>query len=61
MVGCPSCYLAYARQQLPPNIGVAAQNCYKVSTGSVPVLALLARLTCCVVEDNLAVAASAGR
>lgn len=32
MVGCPSCYLSYARQQLPPQIAVAAQNCYKVPT-----------------------------
>ncbi|XP_071547227.1 triosephosphate isomerase-like [Panulirus ornatus] len=35
VVGCPSCYLSYARQQLPFHIGVAAQNCYKVSYGNV--------------------------
>ncbi|KAK4326375.1 hypothetical protein Pmani_003092 [Petrolisthes manimaculis] len=34
VVGCPSCYLSYARQQLPNNIGVAAQNCYKVAKGN---------------------------
>ncbi|KAK4326379.1 hypothetical protein Pmani_003095 [Petrolisthes manimaculis] len=34
VVGCPSCYLDYARQQLPSIIGVAAQNCYKVAKGN---------------------------
>ncbi|XP_050731124.1 triosephosphate isomerase-like [Eriocheir sinensis] len=34
IVGSPSCYLAYARQQLPGNIGVAAQNCYKEARGN---------------------------
>ncbi|XP_050731119.1 triosephosphate isomerase-like isoform X7 [Eriocheir sinensis] len=34
VVGCPSCYLSYARQQLPSNIGVAAQNCYKEARGN---------------------------
>nr|XP_045623090.1 triosephosphate isomerase-like [Procambarus clarkii] len=34
VVGCPSCYLSYARQQLPPQIAVAAQNCYKVERGN---------------------------
>ncbi|KAK8403164.1 hypothetical protein O3P69_000984 [Scylla paramamosain] len=34
VVGCPSCYLEYARQQLPPTIGVAAQNCFKEAKGN---------------------------
>nr|XP_053651606.1 triosephosphate isomerase-like [Cherax quadricarinatus] len=34
VVGCPSCYLSYARDQLPPQIAVAAQNCYKVESGN---------------------------
>ncbi|XP_053651604.1 triosephosphate isomerase isoform X1 [Cherax quadricarinatus] len=34
VVGCPSCYLSYARDQLPPKIAVAAQNCYKVESGN---------------------------
>ncbi|XP_053650254.2 triosephosphate isomerase-like [Cherax quadricarinatus] len=34
VVGCPSCYLSYARHHLPSNFGVAAQNCYKVSRGN---------------------------
>ncbi|XP_064102576.1 triosephosphate isomerase-like [Macrobrachium nipponense] len=34
VVGCPSCYLTYARQELPSEISVAAQNCYKVSRGN---------------------------
>ncbi|KAG7167242.1 triosephosphate isomerase [Homarus americanus] len=33
-VGCPQCYLMYTREHLPENIGVAAQNCYKVSKGA---------------------------
>ncbi|CAG0920435.1 unnamed protein product [Notodromas monacha] len=32
--GAPQCYLDYARQKLPANFGVAAQNCYKVSKGA---------------------------
>ncbi|XP_057370957.1 triosephosphate isomerase-like [Daphnia carinata] len=32
--GVPSCYLEYSRQKLPATIGVAAQNCYKVSKGA---------------------------
>ncbi|XP_047473666.1 triosephosphate isomerase-like [Penaeus chinensis] len=32
--GCPSCYLSYAREHLTPNIGIAAQNCYKVARGN---------------------------
>ena len=31
VVGCPQCYLMYTRENLPKEIGVAAQNCYKVS------------------------------
>ncbi|ROT82298.1 triosephosphate isomerase [Penaeus vannamei] len=34
VVGCPSCYLSYARQRLPDEIAVAAQNCYKVAHGN---------------------------
>ncbi|XP_047473675.1 triosephosphate isomerase-like [Penaeus chinensis] len=34
VVGCPSCYLSYARQRLPDEIAVAAQNCYKVARGN---------------------------
>ncbi len=30
----PSPYLEYCRQQLPSNIGVAAQNCYKAAKGA---------------------------
>lgn len=30
VVGCPSCYLSYARQLLPSHVSLAAQNCYKV-------------------------------
>ena len=44
VVGCPPCYLAYARQQLPSTIGVAAQNCFKVS---VWVFGLLERIEHC--------------
>lgn len=32
--GAPSIYLDYARSKLNPNIGVAAQNCYKVAKGA---------------------------
>lgn len=32
--GAPAIYLDYARQKLPKTIGVAAQNCYKVSKGA---------------------------
>ncbi|MPC49976.1 Triosephosphate isomerase B [Portunus trituberculatus] len=34
VIGCPSCYLSYARQLLPSHVGVAAQNSYKVSRGN---------------------------
>lgn len=34
VVGCPSCYLSYARQELPSEISLAAQNCYKVNRGN---------------------------
>jgi len=32
--GAPAIYLNYARSALPKSIGVAAQNCYKVSKGA---------------------------
>ncbi|GAB1611024.1 triosephosphate isomerase B-like [Argonauta hians] len=34
VVGPPTCYLEYVRTKLKPNIGVAAQNCYKVAAGA---------------------------
>ncbi|XP_064078193.1 triosephosphate isomerase-like [Macrobrachium nipponense] len=34
VVGCPQCYLSYVRDNLPEEIGVAAQNCYKVPKGA---------------------------
>ncbi|XP_068208204.1 triosephosphate isomerase-like [Palaemon carinicauda] len=34
VVGCPQCYLSYTRENLPEEIGVAAQNCYKVPKGA---------------------------
>lgn len=34
VVGCPQCYLSYVRENLPEEIGVAAQNCYKVPKGA---------------------------
>lgn len=34
VVGCPQCYLAYTREKMPKEIGVAAQNCYKVAKGA---------------------------
>lgn len=34
VVGCPQCYLMYTREHLPENVGVAAQNCYKVAKGA---------------------------
>jgi len=34
VVGCPQCYLAYSREQVPAAIGVAAQNCYKAGKGA---------------------------
>lgn len=35
VVGCPSCYLSFARQLLPSHVGLASQNCYKVRLSSV--------------------------
>lgn len=32
--GPPTCYLEFSRSVLPSNISVAAQNCYKVSSGA---------------------------
>lgn len=34
VVSPPACYLGYTRQKVDPKIGVAAQNCYKVSSGA---------------------------
>jgi len=34
VVGCPQCYLAHSREVVPSNVGVAAQNCYKVGKGA---------------------------
>ncbi|PYZ99259.1 triose-phosphate isomerase [Gammaproteobacteria bacterium 2W06] len=34
VVGCPQCYLMYTREHMPANIGIAAQNCYKVAKGA---------------------------
>ncbi|KAF4532604.1 hypothetical protein B566_EDAN014863 [Ephemera danica] len=34
VVGCPSIYLDYAKQQAPSNVEVAAQNAYKVPSGA---------------------------
>jgi len=34
VVGVPECYLMYVRSNLPSNIGVAAQNCYKAAKGA---------------------------
>lgn len=34
VVGCPQCYLVYSRDKLPAQVGVAAQNCYKVAKGA---------------------------
>ncbi|XP_040565815.1 triosephosphate isomerase [Lepeophtheirus salmonis] len=34
VVGASPCYLDYSRSKLPANIGVAAQNCYKVAKGA---------------------------
>lgn len=30
----PSCYLSYVTENVPPNIEVAAQNCYKIAEGA---------------------------
>lgn len=34
IVGVPSIYLDYVAQRIPPNVQVAAQNCYKVPKGA---------------------------
>merc|ERR1712106_393201 len=34
VVGVPECYLMYAKEKLPSNVGVAAQNCYKAEKGA---------------------------
>lgn len=34
VVGVPALYLEYVRSKLPKEIGVAAQNCYKVKAGA---------------------------
>lgn len=34
VIGVPAIYLDYVRQNIPDNINVAAQNCYKVPKGA---------------------------
>jgi triosephosphate isomerase len=34
VVGVQAIYLEYTKNLLPPNVAVAAQNCYKVSKGA---------------------------
>jgi len=34
VVGVPALYMAYAREKLKKEIGIAAQNCYKVANGA---------------------------
>jgi len=34
VVGCPQCYIMYTKEHMPANVGVAAQNCYKVAKGA---------------------------
>jgi triosephosphate isomerase len=34
VVGVPAIYLEYTKNLLPPNVVVAAQNCYKISKGA---------------------------
>ncbi|XP_067139556.1 triosephosphate isomerase [Centruroides vittatus] len=34
VLGCPSIYLDFARSKMPANVGIAAQNCYKVEKGA---------------------------
>lgn len=34
IVGCPAIYLQSTKSILPPNISIAAQNCYKVPSGA---------------------------
>lgn len=34
VIGCPAVYLDYTRSLLPPNIHVAAENCYKAAKGA---------------------------
>jgi len=34
VVAAPALYVSYAREKLKKEIGVAAQNCYKVASGA---------------------------
>jgi len=34
VIGCPAVYIEHVRSLLPSEIGVAAQNCYKVASGA---------------------------
>jgi len=34
VVSPPSLYLQYVQENLPPNVGAAAQNCYKAEKGA---------------------------
>lgn len=48
VVGCPQCYLMYTREHMPANIGVAAQNCYKVNLGSCNIYFYIAKQRNCI-------------
>lgn len=34
VIGVPACYLKYAQDKAPKGIKIAAENCYKVSSGA---------------------------
>jgi len=34
VVAAPALYIAYAREKIKKEIGIAAQNCYKVANGA---------------------------
>jgi len=34
VVAAPALYVAYAREKIKKEIGIAAQNCYKVASGA---------------------------
>nr|UDB72886.1 triosephosphate isomerase isoform X4 [Androctonus crassicauda] len=46
VLGCPSIYLDFARSKMPANIGLAAQNCYKVEKG-----AFTGEISPCMIKD----------
>lgn len=46
VLGCPSIYLDFARSKMPANIGIAAQNCYKVEKG-----AFTGEISPCMIKD----------